>query len=262
MPVIIGTSGWQYADWKGAFYPPSIKQAEWLGYYASRFDTVELNNPFYRLPAETTFADWAERVAAGFVFAVKASRYLTHVKRLKDPGEPVQRLLAAASGLGPKLGPVLLQLPPTLRADADGLATALDCFPRRVRVAVEARHPSWYDDRIRRVLEDHSAAWVLVDPESRDRPHWVTADWGYLRLHAGRSQPEPCYGRKPLDTWAKRLAELWPAPAEVFCYFNNDHNSCAPRDARRFAAAVARTGREPSGVPSTKETPLATQSAR
>ena len=257
MPVHIGTSGWHYSHWKGAFYPTGLRSADWLGYYSARFQTVELNNAFYRLPDRQAFRTWAAEVPDDFVFAVKASRYLTHIKRLKNPAEPVERLVGEAQGLGPKLGPVLLQLPPNLRGDAEILASTLRAFPPTIRVAVECRHPSWYDDRIRALLEDHGAAWVLVDPEDRSRPRWRTADWGYVRLHRGRSTPEPCYGRSPLVTWAGRLSQMWPPTAAVFCYFNNDGRSCAPRDARRFAAAATRAGLSPSKVPGPKETPLA-----
>jgi uncharacterized protein YecE (DUF72 family) len=259
MPVLIGTSGWHYSHWKGAFYPSTLRSAGWLGYYSARFQTVELNNAFYRLPGEEAFRTWAAGVPDDFVFAVKASRYLTHIKRLRDPVEPVERLVGAARRLGPKLGPVLLQLPPNLRSDAETLAATLRAFPRTTRVAVECRHPSWYDDRIRAVLEDHGAAWVLVDPEDRGRPRWRTADWGYVRLHRGRSTPAPCYGPSPLATWAGRLSEMWPSSADVYCYFNNDGQSCAPRDARRFAAAAARAGLRPSKVPGRRETALASR---
>ena len=165
------------------------------------------------------------------MFSVKASRYLTHVRRLNDPAQPIERLLAAAVGLGPSLGPILLQFPPNLRADPAKLSTALGHFPSTVRVAVESRHPSWHEDQIRKVLEDHGAAWVLVDPSDRSRPRWRTADWGYVRFHQGSGAPSACYNRSPLETWAKRLAALWSPSEDIYCYFNNDGNSCAPRDA-------------------------------
>ena len=256
MTVLIGTSGWHYGHWKGAFYPEAARPPDWLEYYGQRFQTVELNNAFYRLPSRQAFETWASRVPADFVVAVKASRYLTHVKRLQNPAEAVDRLLAAARGLGPKLGPVLLQLPPTLRADRHALVTTLRAFPRTVRVAVEARHRSWHDDTIRTVLEDHGAAWVLVDPSDGDRPRWRTAGWGYVRFHGGRAAPVPCYGRSALETWARRLARSWSAAEDVYCYFNNDTNSCAPRDARRFSAAARRAGLVPSRVPGQRETPV------
>lgn len=257
MAALIGTSGWHYSDWKGRFYPDGVRQKDWLRFYASRFQTVELNNAFYRLPDRSAFRGWAAQVPDDFVVAVKASRYLTHVRRLKEPSEPVERLMAAARGLVPKLGPVLLQLPPNLRCDNEALARTLGRFPASVRVAVETRHDSWHDDGTREVLEAHGAAWVWVDPGKRDRPRWRTTDWGYVRFHRGTGRPEPCYTGSPLQTWAKRIAGTWDDAADVFCYFNNDPHGCAARDARRFAAGVARAGLQPSRVPGPRETPLA-----
>jgi uncharacterized protein YecE (DUF72 family) len=254
--VLIGTSGWHYGHWKGHFYPDGLRAGEWLGFYSQRFQTVEVNNAFYRLPTREAFEDWASQTPADFVVAVKASRYLTHIKRLRDPADPVARLLAAARGLGPKLGPVLLQLPPNLRADAGVLAEALRSFPREIRVAVESRHPSWYDEEIRKVLEQNRAAWVWVDPSDRNRPRWQTAGWGYVRFHGGRGSPESCYTRSPLETWARRLSDTWSRSDDVYCYFNNDANGCAPHDARMFAAATRRAGLSPSRVPGRRETSL------
>lgn len=147
MSVLVGTSGWQYRDWRGVLYPPQVPQRLWLEEYARRFGTVESNNAFYRLPSRELFASWREHTPEGFVMAVKASRYLTHMKRLRDPEEPVRRLLTHAEGLGDRLGPVLLQLPPNLRADARVLEACLYCFPEGVRVAVEPRHASWWTPR-------------------------------------------------------------------------------------------------------------------
>ena len=254
--MLIGTSGWQYRHWRGRFYPEGLAVPRWLGHYSERFATVEVNNAFYRLPELSTFKKWAEAVGDDFIFAVKASRYLTHVRRLHDPEEPVQRLLERASGLGAKLGPVLLQLPPDLGADLDALDRALGCFPREVRVAVEFRHDGWWSPEAREVLERHGASLCLTDRDGRRSPRWRTADWGYLRLHGGRARPPSCYGRAALQTWADELAELWPPPAELYVYFNNDQNGCAPHDARWLAAAAQRAGLAPSRVPAASETPL------
>lgn len=142
--LFVGTSGWQYRDWRGVLYPPGVPQRLWLEQYAAAFATVESNNAFYRLPSREVFAAWRERTPADFVVAVKASRFLTHVKRLREPAEPVQRLLDHAAGLGDRLGPILVQLPPTLRADAGLLDDCLRQFPATVRVAVEPRHESWW----------------------------------------------------------------------------------------------------------------------
>jgi len=257
VPVLIGTSGWHYQHWKGGFYPPGLPARTWLEYYARRFATVELNNAFYRLPERTSFDQWAASVPDDFVVAVKASRYLTHVRRLQEPHDPVALLLERAAGLGPKLGPVLVQLPPTLRADPELLDATLAAFPRTVRVAVEFRHPSWFTGDTRRRLEARGAALCLTDVQGPRSPAWATAGWGYVRFHAGRASPPTGYGGQALDTWAERLANLYPDEAPVHAYFNNDGHGCAPRDARRFARAVSRAGRSPSRVPAARETPTA-----
>jgi uncharacterized protein YecE (DUF72 family) len=252
----IGTSGWQYQHWRGAFYPKEVPQARWLEYYAERFDTVEVNNAFYRLPEAATFAEWARRTPDGFVAAIKASRYLTHIKRLREPEEPVNRLMERAQKLGAKLGPVLLQLPGTLRADTVLLNEALACFPKSVRVAFEPRHATWFTDDTAQVLARHDAALCLADTPARRSPLWRTAGWGYLRFHEGRARPHPCYGKAALQSWAERVAELWPASADVFAYFNNDARACALRDARWFAAAGERAGLRPTRVPGAREVHL------
>jgi len=229
--VFVGTSGWQYADWRGRLYPAGVPQRRWLEVYAAQFDTVEVNNAFYRLPERAVFESWRDRTPPGFVVAVKASRYLTHIKRLRDPAEPVARLMSVATGLGDKLGPVLLQLPPTLKSDPDLLDACLACFPAGVRVAVEPRHDSWWTDDVRRVLENRAAALVWADRRSRPvTPLWQTTGWGYLRLHEGAARPWPSYGDTALRSWAARLSGF----DEAYAYFNNDQRGAAPRDARRL----------------------------
>jgi uncharacterized protein YecE (DUF72 family) len=247
VPVMPGTSGWQYRDWRGAFYPPGVPQRRWLEYYAGQFATVENNGTFYRLPTRETFANWRARVPGDFVMTVKASRYLTHVRRLRDPAEPVRRLLDAAGGLGDRLGPVLLQLPPDLRAAPDLLAECLRQFPSSVRVAVEPRHESWWTDQVREVLAAAGAALVWADRKgSAVTPVWRTAGWGYLRFHEGDGVPWPSYTESALGAWAERIAAAWAGDRDVYVYFNNDQNAAAPRDAARLAAAVARRGGHPA----------------
>ncbi len=178
------------------------------------------------------------------------SRYLTHIKRLAEPAEPVQRFLERAAGLGPKLGPVLLQLPPTLKADLVRLDVVLGLLTPRVRVAVEFRHDSWFTAETRALLEQRGPALCLADRGSKPvTPLWRTAPWGYVRWHHGRAVPEPCYGGTALRSWARRVAELWSRDEDVFCFFNNDPLGCALRDARSFAGQVRRAGWEPSRVP-------------
>lgn len=262
MPLFIGTSGWQYRDWRGRFYPDGLPVRAWLEHYSGRFATVEVNNAFYRLPEAATFAAWAATTPADFVVAVKASRYLTHVRRLREPEEPVARLLERAAALGAKQGPVLLQLPPTLRADIVALERTLRAFPPEVRVAVEPRHDSWWTDDTRACLERCGAALCLTDTGGRLSPLWTTAGWGYVRFHRGRAHPSPCYGRTAMRTWVERLGDLWDDQADVYAYFNNDTNGCAPRDARQLALAARRAGRTATRVPAAKETPVARSPGR
>jgi len=239
--VFVGTSGWQYDSWRGKFYPEKLPKSRWLEHYATRFRTVEVNNTFYRLPGPDTFAEWARRTPDGFVIVPKLSRYLSHIKRLRDPEEPVQRFLEHSAPLGAKRGPLLLQLPPDFQTDVGRLDAALAQFPRDVRVAVEFRHRSWYADDVCAVLDRHNAALVLADRASRPTgPLWRTADWAYVRLHHGRGLPPPCYGRGALRAWAQRLRELWGSDADAYVFFNNDGRACAPRDAARFERLVAR----------------------
>jgi uncharacterized protein YecE (DUF72 family) len=245
MPLLVGTSGWQYRDWRGVLYPADQPQRMWLEEYARHFATVENNSAFYRLPTARTFTSWRERTPEGFVMAVKASRYLTHIKRLRTPEEPVRRLMDRLESLGGRLGPVLLQLPPNLPADTGALDACLRCFPRTVRVAVEPRHPSWWQagDDLRAVLERHGSALCWADRGSRPvTPLWRTAPWGYLRLHGGRARPSPRYGRRALTSWAHRIEGTWSAADDVYVYFNNDTGGAAVADAAAFARVVAARG--------------------
>ena len=263
MAVLVGTSGWQYRDWRGVLYPPGLPQRSWLEYYAGQYATVENNGSFYRLPARETFAAWRVRTPAEFVMAVKASRYLTHIRRLRDPAEPAGRLLGAAAGLGERLGPVLVQLPPSLRADPGLLDGCLRAFAgirltggphagevaadgaagAPLRVAVEFRHDSWWTEETRQVLACHNAALCWADRLGRPvSPLWRTAGWGYLRLHEGAARPWPRYGERALRAWVQRIAGTWADDADVFVYFNNDPGGAAVRDAAAFASIARRAG--------------------
>jgi uncharacterized protein YecE (DUF72 family) len=261
MTVFIGTSGWLYAHWRNRFYPETLPQKKWLEHYAERFRVVESNNAFYRLPEPATFEAWAARTPDDFLFTVKVSRYLTHIRRLREPAEPVSRFLAHAQHLGSKLAPALLQLPPNLKADLNALDETLAEFANRVPVAVEFRHETWFSDECRSLLEHHKAALCLADGQLRPGPNkskpmspmWRTTSWGYLRFHQGAATPNPCYGKTALRTWAARIAELWVEPEDVFVFFNNDGRACAVRDARLFAREVERAGRTPSRVPGARD---------
>ncbi|HEX8803061.1 MAG TPA: DUF72 domain-containing protein, partial [Acidimicrobiales bacterium] len=251
MALYVGTSGWQYRDWRGPFYPDGFPQRRWLERYATRFPTVEVNNAFYRLPDRSVFERWRDQVPDGFLVAVKVSRYLTHIKRLRDPAEPVARLVGRAEGLGDRLGPYLLQLPPTLRADVDLLDACLARFPSGARVAVEPRHESWWVDDVRAVLERRQAALCWADRRSHPiTPLWATAGWGYVRFHQGAASPWPSYGRTALAHWLDRIDAAWPLSggADVFAYFNNDQHAAAPDDATRLARAAERRGADVARV--------------
>jgi uncharacterized protein YecE (DUF72 family) len=263
MPLIIGTSGWQYRDWRGILYPPGLPQRRWLERYAREYQTVENNNSFYRLPPRDTFEGWRQRIPDDFIMAVKASRYLTHVRRLRDAAQPAERLLSAAAGLGPRLGPVLLQLPPTLRADAGLLdacltdlqaAAAAALGGQRLRLAVEPRHESWWTGEVRQVLASHDAALCWADRRGRPvTPLWRTATWGYLRFHEGTARPWPRYGTRALRSWVARLAREWPEEADVYAYFNNDPGGAAVINSSRFAALAGRARRTVTRTPAPGE---------
>jgi len=250
----IGTSGWQYDDWRGGFYPSGLASTRWLEHYAARFQTVEVNNTFYRLPGPETFRAWASRVPVEFEFAIKASNYLTHYKRLRDPQAPVDRLLEHAEPMRPHLAVVLLQLPASLRCAPDRLDATLRAFAGRVRVAVELRHDSWFCDEVRDVLQTHDAALCLADRHSRMiTPEWRTASWTYVRFHGGRALPESCYGRRALATWVARLRSLFGEDPDGYVYFNNDAHGCAVRDAVAFARIARDGGLAVTRVPSRAE---------
>jgi uncharacterized protein YecE (DUF72 family) len=228
--VLVGTSGWHYDDWDGDFYPERLPRKQWLAFYAERFPTVEINASFYRLPKAQTFVNWRTTVPDGFCFAVKVSRYLTHIKRLREPEEPVSRFLGVAIGLEDRFGPSLLQLPPDFAVDVGALAAALDRFPSERRVAFEPRHDSWFCQETYDVLGSRDAALVIADRSGRISPLCRTASWGYVRFHRGQSPHHVGYGQAALSTWADRLGSMWP-DGDVYAYFNNDQQGWAPRNA-------------------------------
>ena len=253
MPLLIGTSGWQYRDWRDAFYPRGVPQRAWLEHYAERFGVVEVNNTFYRLPDRPTFETWRARTPADFTFVIKASRFLTHMRRLREPAEPVRRMLDHAGGLGGKLGPVLLQLPPDLPAEPARLADTLACFPDRQRVAVEPRHESWFTDEVYELLAGYDAALCLTDRAGRRGPVERTTSWTFLRLHEGTSHPRPCYGDRALAGWVDRLADRWSHDEDCYVFFNNDPRACAVRNAARFARLAQRAGAATTRAPDPNE---------
>jgi uncharacterized protein YecE (DUF72 family) len=232
-PVRIGCSGWNYKDWREAFYPKGVPQSRWLEYYASEFDTVEVNATFYRLPTRETVANWVEQTPDGFQFAIKASRYLTHVKRLRELPKGIGRFSERLEPLleTPKMGPVLWQLPPGFKRDDDRLAEALEALPRW-RHAFEFREPSWFAPDVYAALREHGVALVIGDhPKWPFQARELTADWTFVRLHYGNRGRRGNYSEAELETWKRRIA-AWRRKAEVLVYFNNDWEAFAVRNAR------------------------------
>jgi uncharacterized protein YecE (DUF72 family) len=237
--VHVGCSGWNYPHWRGSVYPRGVPPSRWLKHYATLFDTVEVNSTFYRLASPAAVARWVQVTPLDFVFALKASRYLTHVKQLRDIGLGVQRFYAAIGPLigTPKFGPVLWQLPERFERNDARLADALRALPAG-RHCFEFRHPSWFADDVYALLREHRAALVIGDhPERPFQAHELTTNWTYVRLHCGQ-HGSGSYSEAELETWLQRLAG-WRASVEVFVYFNNDWEAFAVRNARWLRERLA-----------------------
>jgi len=232
-PVRIGCSGWNYRSWRETFYPPGLPASRWLERYASSFDTVEVNTTFYRLPSRDAVARWVAQTPDGFVFALKASRYLTHIKRLTDMEKGVERYYERIEPLveSPKLGPIVWQLPPNFRRDDDRLAAALRALPPG-RHCFEFRHESWFVEEVYALLRAHGAALVIGDRRGLEfQTHELTADWTLVRFHHGRRGRRGNYSPREIAEWARRI-DGWRRRVDVYAYFNNDWEEFAPRNAR------------------------------
>ena len=239
--VRVGTSGWEYRHWVGPFYPRDLPRHRRLEFYAERFDTVELNNSFYRLPEADAFAAWADRVPEGFAFAVKASRYLTHLKRLRDPREPLDRLWSRARRLGDRLGPMLYQLPPRWRPNYERLAEFLAAIPRAPQ-ALEIRDRRWYGPRLTALLTDADVGLCLHDMAgSASRPERV-GPLVYVRFHGSGARYGGAYTAQRLTAWAERMAGWADEGLPVWAFFNNDIGGHAVRDADRLRSLMRRRG--------------------
>lgn len=244
--IRVGTSGWSYRHWAGVFYPERLAAAGWLGFYGSRFDTVEIDATFYRLPSERAVSSWRDGVPDGFAFAVKGSRLITHSRRLVDVDEARSAFLARVAGLGEKLAVVLWQLPPDLRVDTARLARFLDGLPAgRVRHAVEFRNASWLVGETFDVLREHAAAQVHVSSDAMPRDLTPTADLVYVRFH-GTVSGSGAYDRASLEPWAGFLREQAETGRDCYAYFNNDAEGRAPEDAARLVGMLR--SRDPSAV--------------
>jgi len=227
----IGTSGWHYDDWRDRFYPEKLPRAKWLEFYAGHFPTVELNNSFYRLPSENAFKNWYDSTPASFTFAVKVSRFITHIKRLRDTGDAVENFMERARLLGEKLGPLLYQLPPGLHRNDETLASFLSGLPREFRHVIEFRHQSWLVEEVFAIMRQHNAGLCVFDMPSATCPLLATAGFAYIRFHGSDSLYSSCYSDEELAGWAKSIAGLAANLDTVYIYFNNDVQGFALRNA-------------------------------
>ena len=238
MAIHIGTSGWSYDAWTGPFYPPGLPAGERLAWYAGRFASVEVDSSFYRLPGADTVARWRAAVPEGFVFSVKASRLITHLKKLKDPERTLPPFLERIAGLGDRLGPLLFQLPPRWGRDPGRLDAFLAALGGRHRAAVEPRDPSWWHPEVYTVLRRHGAAFCIHDLGGRQSPVEVTADFVYLRLHGPDGPYQGSYDDRALAAWAARIRAWAGEGRAVYGYFDNDEAGYAAHDAGRLLALL------------------------
>jgi len=237
--IYIGTSGWHYDHWEGPFYPQGLPKDEWLAYYRDRLQTVEINNTFYQLPAEKTLHTWRDTVPEGFLFAVKASRYITHMKKLKDSAEPVGTFLGRIQTLGSRLGPILFQLPPNWHFDGQRLASFLDLLPANHQYAFELRDPDWLNEEAYETLSEHGAAFCIYDFHGRQSPKEVTAEFVYVRLHGPYGPYRGTYATEALAGWAGAFSTWRREGRDVYCYFDNDEAGYAVQNALELEAMVA-----------------------
>ena len=236
--IHIGTSGWHYPHWVGPFYPENMLSADFLSFYANNFSTVEINNTFYQLPTPQTLADWLRRTPSTFRFTCKASRFITHMKKLKDPEQSTERFFKAITILGDKLGPVLFQLPPRWKADPLRLENFLKKLPKNFRYAFEFRDESWFEKSIYNLLIKHHSACCLSHIAGKYSPEVMTTDFVYIRLHGPRGPYQGKYRDATLEKWAQKCVSWAQSGKEVFCFFDNDEKGYAVANARKFIKLV------------------------
>ncbi len=230
-PVHIGTSGWRYSHWKGPFYPKTMSPGDFLKFYCQKFHSVEINNSFYKLPEASTLQAWKDEVPPDFIFAVKASRFITHMKKLKDPEQSLARFLERIVTLGEKLGPILFQLPPRWPFNPERLEAFLAALPKEFRYALEFRDPSWINDHTHQALADSGVAFCIYEFAGYLSPRVVTADFVYIRLHGPEGAYQGSYDTATLADWAKAISAWSRQGKEVFCYFDNDEAGYAAQNA-------------------------------
>lgn len=237
--ILIGTSGWQYDHWNGLFYPSELSKEQYLEYYAERLHSVEVNSSFYGLPEAETARNWREQAPESFVFSVKASRYLTHMKKLKDPQEPLDNFLESIQELKGQLGPILFQLPPHWHFSPERLVSFLDILPQGYRYTFEFRDPSWFDPRAYGALREHKAAFCIYDLKGEVSPKEITTDFVYVRLHGPVGPYEGKYGTRELSGWAGAFSAWSEQGKDVYCYFNNDMAGYAVQNALELQSMLS-----------------------
>jgi uncharacterized protein YecE (DUF72 family) len=230
--IYIGTSGWVYKHWRGVFYPEGLPQTKWLEFYTQHFSTVELNNTFYQLPSEKTFAGWRERSSPDFAYAVKVSRFITHLKKLRNVEEALGNFFSRAQLLGEKLGPLLYQLPPNMPRNDAILWDFLQLLPPRLHHVFEFRHESWFDEEIFDLLRKHKAGLCIFDMPGLITPVIATTDFTYIRFHGSSGLYSSCYADTELEKWAERIGSLGKDLEAIYIYFNNDAEGSAISNAK------------------------------
>ncbi|MEX0771553.1 MAG: DUF72 domain-containing protein [Balneolales bacterium] len=238
--IHIGTSGWHYKHWKGPFYKEDEKNKNFLEVYCQTFKTAEINNSFYKLPSKETFKSWASMVPDDFIFSVKASRYITHMKNLKDPKGPLNNFYKGIEPLGDKVGPILFQLPPGWKLKLERLNDFLNHLSKDYRHTFEFRNETWFDEQIYDTLKEHNSSFCIYDLKQKTSPKETTSDLVYIRLHGPAEDPyQGEYQKKGLKQWAKNITNWKDQGKEVYCYFDNDQNGYAPKDAVRLIEMIS-----------------------
>jgi uncharacterized protein YecE (DUF72 family) len=236
--IYIGTSGWSYKHWRGTFYPQEIKVKNHFSYYLQHFNTVEINNSFYRLPSEETFLNWKKIVPDDFIYVIKANRFITHIKKLHDPAVTLAPFIDHVKLLGKKLGPVLFQLPPFMKSNTLLLEAFLEELPKKFRYVFEFRNPDWYKPEIYNLLKKHNCAFCIYELAGHISPSQITADFVYLRLHGPGNKYQGSYSDETLQTWADECLK-WSETKDVFVYFDNDQNGYAAFNALKLRELIA-----------------------
>jgi uncharacterized protein YecE (DUF72 family) len=228
----IGCSGWHYEHWRGLYYPKELPKPKWLSFYAQQFDTVELNSSFYRLPSEKAFNTWQESTPDDFVFAVKVSRFITHIKRLKNLGSAVENFVSRTGLLAERLGPLLYQLPPSMRRNDEVLQSFLSELPSEYQHVVEFRHESWIDEKVFDILRRHDVGLCVFDMPGFSCPLVATSDFAYIRFHGSEGLYSSSYSDEELSQWARTIARLRQSVKASYIYFNNDAEAFAVENAK------------------------------